>query len=573
MNIFKNLKIRTKLLILIILMIVGTVVIGLMGTYYYKQSSKSLDDVYQQNVMSIVKLGEVGTLTKANFINILDLMMTSDENEMTIIWKNYQSTKKTIDKSFSELKTKISSTDMKQYDAIHVQMGVCDKLSNQMITSISSGKQGEAVDTFKKSGRFEFEKLQKLVSKLSDDNIKEAGNVNKSNNADGKTTVTIFIIFIAVISVFCIAFGLIITQSITKPISRITHLIEKTAALDLVYDNKYDALGAQTNEIGFITKSVMGLRDVLRDLVSNVSNISNNLASSSVELASSTSENTKTINQIVNAINEIAQGNNSQADMVSVTGETVLTMVSYIDEVNKSTATNSDNAAKSIDIIAEGHKAIDLTVEKMIENKKKTGVVGESINELSNQMEKVSNIIGVIKEISSQTNLLALNASIEAARAGESGRGFAVVATEIGNLAQDTASAVNQITGIITDAVLKNKTTAEHVEKVQELAIEQEKAIDITKEAFQKIKTSVDDIAQRSITIAERINVIDASAKDISEKTQDMSAVAEESAASSEEISASNQEQLASIEMIASAAKELSNMAANLNNEISRFKL
>ena len=54
-------------------------------------------------------------------------------------------------------------------------------------------------------------------------------------------------------------------------------------------------------------------------------------------------------------------------------------------------------------------------------------------------------------DISSQTNLLALNASIEAARAGEAGRGFAVVATEIGTLADQSATAIKDIGNIISD--------------------------------------------------------------------------------------------------------------------------
>ena len=158
---------------------------------------------------------------------------------------------------------------------------------------------------------------------------------------------------------------------------------------------------------------------------------------------------------------------------------------------------------------------------------------------LSNHVEAIESILGLIRDIAGQTNLLALNATIEAARAGDAGRGFAVVAQEVKSLASQTARATDDITAKITAIQQATKETVEAngsiqgtVEEVQTSADRIRQAMELQAQTVTMITAAVDETALAADSMSSTIAAIRSDtenvAKDIDEVEQGFGRFAEQ---------------------------------------------
>jgi len=180
------------------------------------------------------------------------------------------------------------------------------------------------------------------------------------------------------------------------------------------------------------------------------------------------------------------------------------------------------------------------------------------INTLGQRSQEIGGIVSVITSIAEQTNLLALNAAIEAARAGEQGRGFAVVADEVRSLASRTRQATDEISSMIHSIQQETGNAISTMEQGNLLMQE-----GLSRNA--NVASALARIDEQSRSAGQQFAAITTA-------TQEQSSTATLLSSNLQSIAMANSEQREVVSNLAITAKELEGLAADLRQEVDRFR-
>ena len=375
------------------------------------------------------------------------------------------------------------------------------------------------------------------------------------------------------IGVVLVLIAFYFANSIAKPINSLTSNIKDLSDdLDLT-SFEIDSLKDRNDEIGTLSDSFDKMINKWKDVLLNVRQVGKNLLESSAQLAEASDDSSAASEEVSASIEEVASRASDQTNYLSVANDNIKELMENLENSSDLGKEALNLANSTREQAGQGQESVNNVVTQMGNINEVIEQISEVVNNLVDKSSQIGEIVNLIDSIANQTQLLALNAAIEAARAGEAGQGFSVVADEIKQLAEESIKSANQIKELIQETQDEASKASEAMQVGKKEVKTGSKVVDEAGVFFKEIFEASDVNLEGTKETMEALNsAIDISDK-IIDKVHEVAGIAEETSASAEEVSASTEEQTATMEQVSSSATTLKEMAIELENLISVFKL
>jgi methyl-accepting chemotaxis protein len=354
-----------------------------------------------------------------------------------------------------------------------------------------------------------------------------------------------------------------------RPIEEISRQVAKIGDGDL----SVAITSSSNDEIGILAKALSTSIGNFRQMIVKVQEASEIVSASSEELTASTEQLSQAANQVSTAITGVTDGTTHQMKAVDNTMHIVEQMSAGLQQIAANTGSASATAEKTSNTAQEGGKAVQKVTSQMTNIETSVNNSAQVVAKLGERSKEIGQIVDTIAGIAGQTNLLALNAAIEAARAGEQGRGFAVVAEEVRKLAEQSQGAAKEIAALIgeiqadtTKAVLAMNDGTDEVRKGTEVAI-------AAGQSFNEIALLIEEESDQIREISAAIEQMANGSQQIVSSVKEITKISKDATGQAQTVLAATEEQTASIQEIASSSTDLSQMAGNLQDIVSKFKI
>ncbi len=484
-----NVKVQTKLIIVMLTTIVALVLCAVISSESMKQlQSKALE------TLEVDERASYDEQIKQQVDNVISLCQTIYDQYQAGVYTEEEAKKLAADEIRQLRYGDAGYFWVDQYDGTNVVLlGNDTEGTNRMETKDANGyqmvkeiirvgqeadggytdyvfpKEGETEPSPKRSYSKAFEPFGWVIGtgNYTDYIDDQVASIEKDFSSYVTGRMTLFIISTLIEGIIVVLLLIMIIISIIRPLKKCISSIGVMEQGDFS-QAMGTALLKRRDDFGKLAASLESMRNEMSGLIGEVKSQATEITRMVQEIDDNIQALDEEIENVSATTEELAAG----MEETAASSEEINAMSHEIESAAKSIATRSQDGATEADDIRDRAVGIKKTTT---ENDERTKAIHAEINEgLTKALEdiKVVDQIGVlaesIMEITGQTNLLALNASIEAARAGEAGKGFAVVADEIRVLAEQSKAAVVHIQDVTKNVVESVTNLADGAKKLLE---------------------------------------------------------------------------------------------------------
>ncbi|OHW62296.1 methyl-accepting chemotaxis protein 2 [Andreesenia angusta] len=569
MNALKNLRIRSRLLVLIAVFMISYLLIALASYTYLGESYDSLEKVYKDQLKTVENFMDMRNQTRAYTANIYDYILGGGKEKD--LKEKIEGRKQNMEELLVELES-VSDTEEEKSSIADLKSKLLEfqVVNDKTIELAESGDLAGAY-SYAKSNEKQIESIQDDIREYSKRSEEQSEQIYSQSEQNKRNSFYIIGILIAVTIATTVVVSLLIIKSIIDPLKYVVDVLQKMTQGDFSFGVED---GNEKNEIGLMIGSLANMREAIAGIIGSVKNESEEVIGYAAQLDINVEKIDRESDEIKERVEELSA--------------TVEETAASSEEIAATTNEMQENIARTFKKIQDANSSIEEIDEKALklkrdaeESRSEALEVYSEVNEeivrameASKNIEKIKLLSETILGITSQTELLALNAAIESARAGEVGKGFAVVAGEIRKLSEDSKQAANEINDVVGVVVSIVEDFAKTSRKM--LGFIEEKVVvdyDVLVETGENYSKDLSFILGVTRDFEATMDLLENTMKNMASSIGDISIASADEASNITDISHSTAEMAEDIKAIYRDTKSTSESMQRLFSDVQKFSI
>ena len=563
-----NIKVNVKILIMVVIAVVGMAIIGIRGAVSISDGHEQMQQLYDVEMKSVELLGAAES--KMRTIQVRSMQVIADPARLAELSKTQQKDISEMEAILQEYAT-LAKMDGSA-DGLDEMLGYWDSFKKSMpavMTAVQQGGTQAGIEEYNRKGKDDTVKLRDSLNSLTNITKEEAKAANEAAAESGRSSMMVMLITTIVCVLLLLAFSYKLVNSIRGALNIMVHVCDKLSSGNFVVHTEPSQ---RRDELGDLQRALYYMTMKIGDLLKEVSKTTEQMAAASQQLNSSSMESANAATSVAQSVADAASVVVQQQTAVTNGTESVASISQSVKSISQETEAVSQEADQAAKKAEAGNLVVEKSVNQIHSVEEKVRTTAQLVDELGARSQEIGAIVDTISDLAGQTNLLALNAAIEAARAGEQGRGFAVVAEEVRKLAEQSATAAQQIADLIGRIQDDTSKAVKSMDSGREAVVQGAESVEGLRQVFEEINGLVVHVADKIESMSDSIQHVAGQSSEITNHMEQIDTGAAKVADNMQSISAATEEQSASAQEIASASDSLARQAQEVQENLQKFK-